>query len=376
MRVALLTFYPQDLSISPGGIRTVSYNLVEGLRAYSDLELQVIHCHSDVERDRSVSDGNVTVIYLAMPRRRIVPNLVKSVGRVMREVRALEPDLVHAHAGHFAYAGVKAGYPTVYTIHGVLSRERKIYTHTLFDRLRYGMLAHYEARALRSVQRAVAISPYVLKEYSQVESSAWVRIDNPVAGDFLQLPDHAEPGRVLYVGSITEAKDILTLLRAVERARRACPEVTLRIAGRATSRDYERRVKAYVTEHGLQNTVRFLGLLDRDKLMDEYKRCTLVALPSIQENAPMAIIEGMAAGKPVVATRVGGVPDLVIEGETGYMVRAGDDVAMAQRLGQLLDNEDLAKRMGERGREVSRERFSAERIAGQYYDLYCDVLGR
>ena len=383
MRVALLTFYPSDARTMPGGIRTVSYNLVQSFRAYADLELHVIHCHSDIAEDRLVREGGMTVHYLAMPRQRILPNLVTSIGRIVRAVRAVDPDLVHAHAAHFAYAGVRAGYPTIYTIHGVLPREVKIYTHTLFDRLRYGLLAYYERQALRRVRQVVAISDHVLREYAPVGTASWVRIDNPVPQEFFELSDCPMIGRVLFVGSIDERKDLLMLLRAMERLRQQCPGASPRlthsgarliVAGRVNSPEYERRVREYVAARALEGIVEFRGFLDRPKIMAEYERASVVALPSLEENAPMAVIEAMAAGKPVVATAVGGVPDIVVEGETGFIVPPGDDAAMAHRLGQLLADEQLRERLGRRAREVARERFHAERIARRYYELYRTIL--
>ncbi len=71
------------------------------------------------------------------------------------------------------------GLPTIYTIHGVLSRERQVYSRKLYDRLRYGLLSYYEARALPRVQQLVAISTHVQIEYGQIRSVPWARIDNP-----------------------------------------------------------------------------------------------------------------------------------------------------------------------------------------------------
>ena len=416
MRVAIVTLYPNDPRRIPGGIRMVSYNLVQGLRRYPDLELHVVHCHSDIaaemdcvetleEASSSLSDrvslapsnvstphdgdrqfGDVVLHFMAMPRQRLVPNLMTSVGRVRRMLRAIRPDLVHAHVAQYAYAAATAGYPTIYTIHGVLAREREIYRDTLFDRLRYGLLAHYETLALPRVDRLVAISPYVREAYAHREGcrvetrrsmqgeARWERIDNPVPQAFFDVERHPEPGRVLYAGSITEVKDLLTLLRAVERLKGAYPAVRLRIAGRSTSDTYERNVHAFVEQHGLQETVAFLGLLDRQQLLDEYARCAALALPSLVENAPMVVIEAMAAGAPVVATRVGGVPDLVVEGESGYMVPAGDDAALAERLLMLLRDESLGARLGARGRELARARFHVDRVARAYYELYLKTV--
>ena len=388
MRVAMLTFYPEDPARVSGGVRMVSVNLAEALRRYADLDLHVIHCHSDIvvanpeTPDRVVTapsasgEGRLTVAYLPLPRRSIAPNLTMAVSRLKRYLRALQPDLVHAHVGHFAYVGVSMGLPTIYTIHGVLSRERQVYSRRLYDRLRYGLLSYYEARALPRVQQLVAISTHVQAEYGQIRSVPWARIDNPAPQAFFDLTSRPESGRILYAGSITEIKDLFTLMRAIERVRVMRPDVALYIAGRVTSEAYAERLRAFITERGLRSAVHFLGLLDRESLLAEYERCSVVVLTSVQENAPMTVIEAMASGVPVAATRVGGVPDLVSEGETGFMTAPGDDAALAERLLALLNDPDLRARLGRRAREVARTRFSAEQVASAYYALYYQVLAR
>lgn len=373
MRVAIVTLYPSDPLRIAGGIRMVSYNLVQALRRYDDLELHVVHCHSDIAQDRTEQDGAVTLHFLAQPRQRLVPNLMTSVWRVRRLLHALAPDVVHAHVGQYAWAAVSAGLPTVYTIHGVLAREREVYRDTLFDRWRYGLLDWYEARALPRVDRLVAISPYVREAYAHVRGAAWQRIDNPVPQAFFDLQRQPEPGRLLYAGSITEIKDLLTLLRALERLAADDPTVHLRIAGRSTSPAYERAVRDYATLPALRERVAFLGLLEREQLLQEYARCAALVLPSVQENAPMAVIEAMAAGAPVVATRVGGVPDLVVEGETGYLAPPADDAALAEALGRVLRDPPAAARLGARGRELARGRFHSDQVAQAYYELYARV---
>jgi glycosyltransferase involved in cell wall biosynthesis len=247
----------------------------------------------------------------------------------------------------------------------------------------------------------------VHEAYAAIERpERWVRINNPVPDAFLTLADRSEAWRVLYVGSITEVKDLLTLLRAIARMKERYPQVRLRVAGRATSADYERRVHALVRERDMAEQVTFLGLLDRGQLLDEYAQAALVALPSLYENAPMAIIEAMAAAKPVVATAVGGVPHLVRtppppppegptessllekrllldlregegageRGSTGLLVPAQDDAAMAEALRTLLCDPALARRMGERARDEARRRFGAASIAQETYALYQRVL--
>lgn len=89
----------------------------------------------------------------------------------------------------------------------------------------------------------------------------------------------------------------------------------------------------------------------------------------------MAVIESMAAGKPVVATRVGGVPDLVEDGRSGFIVEPGDVAGFARCIVELLTDKDLRRRMGQRSRQLA-ERFRLETVAGKYRQLYYKVAGR
>lgn len=378
MRVALVTPYPVDTMRIPGGVRSVAYNLVQGLRRFPDLDIHILHCHSEVLENRVESEGNLTVHYMTMPKRRVVPNTILAVGRVAKTLRRLHPDVVNAHAPHYAVAALRSGRPTIYTIHGVTHREAAIYGGRLFDRMRFAVELYYARQAIREVQHLVAISPYVMGEYKDRTRAQWHRIDNPLPDDFFALERRDVSGRVLFVGSITEVKDLLTLLQAVAVIRHEQPDIPLSVhlAGRTTSPNYERSLRAYILEHNLETVVTFLGMLDRKSLLQEYAECTVLALPSRQENAPMAIIEAMAAGKPIVATKVGGIPDLVDDGETGFLVDAGDFVNMAQRLTMLLTNAALCRHMGDLGRRKAAARFRLQEVAHKYRELYYFVAGQ
>ena len=406
LRVVLATLYPTDPRRIPGGLRAVAYNLVQGLREWPDLDVHVVHCHSEVDRDRDVVDGNVTVHYRAMPRQRLVPNTLRAIGRVEGLLRELQPDVVNAHVAHYAVAALRAGYTPLLTIHGVLEREAQIYKSTLFDRGRFVLETWLERYALRRVRDVVAISPYVLEQYRTGSRARFHRIDNPLPNEFFTVPDltappsrstpfgpaarrggtafgarderrgdGAEEGRLLYAGTIDERKNVLDLLRALLIVRQDKPDVVLRVAGRTTSAAYDRAVREFVAAQGLQRNVEFLGLLDKDRLLDEYARCAVVVLASVQETAPMTVIEAMAAGKPVVATRVGGVPHLVENGSSGFTVAVGDVKSLASRVLTLLDDRDLCRRMGQRGRELA-QRFRVETVADAYRRLYYELAGR
>ncbi len=375
LRVAIVALYPTPGSKAPGGVRAVVHNLVGGLRVYDDLELIVIHCHSDIDESRVVEDDEATVHYIAMPRRRLVPNTLTSVGRVERKLRQLQPDVVNTHAAHYTVAALRAGYPTVYTIHGVVHREAEVYTSTLFDRLRFLLEDVYARYAIRRVSDIVAISPYVLEEYRGRSNARFHRIDNPIPSAMFTVPNLEEEGRLLYAGTIDERKDVLGLLRALALVRQSVPHVLLRVAGRWISRAYYQQVVELIAAESLQDSVDLIGLQQIDALMQEYARCAAVVLASRQETAPMAVIEAMAAGKPVVATRVGGVADLVEDGRSGFVVEPGDQNALAQRIVEVLTNAELRQHMRERARQLA-QRFHVQIVAAQYRQLYYQVAGK
>jgi glycosyltransferase involved in cell wall biosynthesis len=375
LRVALVALYPAPGAKAPGGVRAVVQNLVRGLQTYDDLHIHVIHCHADIQASATVEDRNVKVDYIAMPRRRLVPNTLRSIVRVERLLRQVQPDVVNTHAAHYTVAALRAGYPTVFTIHGVVHREAQVYKGTLFDRSRFLLESWCERYAIRHVRDVIAISPYVLQEYRSRSDARFHCIDNPLPFEFFAIPNLEEEGRLLYAGTIDERKNVIDLLRALVIVRQEMPHVRLRVAGRATSQVYYRKVQDFVATQGLESNVECLGLQDSAHLMQEYAHCMAVVLASRQETAPMAVIESMAAGKPVVATRVGGVPDLVEDGRSGFIVEPGDVAGFARCIVELLTDKDLRRRMGQRSRQLA-ERFRLETVAGKYRQLYYKVAGR
>ncbi len=371
LRVALVTNYPADPARVAGGVQAVSARLVAELCTVPDLELHVIHCHSDIVKSRVVWDGAVTVHYLAQTRQRIIPNMVTGVARIAAELRRIAPDIVNAHGPSFAVAALQAGFRPIWTIHGVLAQEAGLYA-GLFHRLSFALARWYERQALRQVDAITAVSPFVVEAYQgrSQASCAWHVIENPAPSDLFVLLRQPVAGRVLMPASLIPLKDPLTLVRAAADLRVRVPDLRVHLAGSWTDAAYVSQVQDEIARLRLEDTVSMLGALDDAALREEYSQAAVVVLPSRQEVAPMAVIEAMAGGIPVVASSVGGLPFLVDDGSTGRLVPPGEPAALARALAEVLTQPDTACRMGDAGRAVARRRFDPARIAAQYLALY------
>lgn len=183
---------------------------------------------------------------------------------------------------------------------------------------------------------------------------------------------------VLYVGRVERAKGILVLAEAIPEIIRHVPKVRFLIAGydRSTPRGTSQRaeLEQQLASAGVRANVEFLGAVDQSNLGALYERADLCVAPALQyESFSYTCAQAMAAGKPVIATRVGGVPETVGDGVSGIIVEAGDAGELAEAIVRLLKDEDRRLEMGRAGQEkVSRE-YEPRKIAQQNLDVYAQA---
>lgn len=317
-------------------------------------------------------------------RREIAPLLDARAERTIRRlIRDRQPHVVHTHmakAGALGrLAARRTGVPVViHTYHG----------HVLegyFSRPITSAFVAAERRLARSSDVLIAVSPSVRDDLLAlgVGTPAQWRVV-PVGLELDALLDTPPPGAVArarlgvpdgipvvgVVGRLVPIKDHRTFLEAAVRMGTDRPDVVFAVAGDGELRtDLESRARAL-----LGDRVRFLGWVE--DLPALYATLDVVMLTSRNEGTPVSLIEAGAAGRPVVATRVGGVKDVVREGVTGLLAAPGDAAALAAAALRLLDEPAVAATMGTAARTWVRDRFSATRLADDLAGLYRECLDR
>ena len=167
---------------------------------------------------------------------------------------------------------------------------------------------------------------------------------------------------ILFVGILRESKGVLVLLDACRRLRDAGFVFQARFMGQHSSDEFKKKMWSIIENHGLRDVVQFLGELKDGRKWRAFNEADIFAFPSFFDVIPRVVIEAMQFEIPVVATICGGIPSVVAEGESGFLVPINDSVALADRIAMLLKDRALREKMGGRGREIYLERFTIERF--------------
>lgn len=179
----------------------------------------------------------------------------------------------------------------------------------------------------------------------------------------------ARPNVVLSLGRLERDKGVFDLLDAAASVRLAVTDLRIVLAGAG-----DRAPVIQYAEHlGIRDAVKFVGWVGPAGKRALLDTAAVLALPSYAEGLPTGLLEAMAAGVPPVATSVGGVPEAIVDGTSGFLVPAGDTTALARHMRRLLIDRSLAARVGAAARESVRLRYSAERVIPLLEDVYAAV---
>jgi glycosyltransferase involved in cell wall biosynthesis len=297
--------------------------------------------------------------------------------RALRQlIRAKRPDVLHTHAAKAGAVGRIAALLSgnarprgrVHTFHGHVLRG-------YFDPGRERVFTLAERLLARTTSALVAVSPEVRDDLVALGVAPTDRFAViPYGFDFPQpsITAGQRDGFVIgYSGRLTAIKRPLDLVRALAGVVERGVDATLVVVGDGEERDDAERLAAGL---GVADRCRFAGY-QRD-MPAWYGTFDAFCLASANEGTPVAAIEALAAGVPVVATRVGGTPAVVDDGETGFLVQVGDVAAMADRLVELASDRERRREMGRLGSERTRERYGVERMVDDVERLYERLLSR
>ena len=283
-------------------------------------------------------------------------------------LRRLRPHIVHANSSKAGVLGRVAAWVAgtpirLFTVHGWAFRAasgRRAAIYRVAERL---------ARRLTTVTICVSEAERTAGLAARAcDAHSTVVIRNAIdAGDYLVTSSRTEQPTIVAVGRLQAPKDVVTLVRALSGMQRRPLRAV--VVGDGPDRP---EIESEIRRLGLTGVVDLAG--ERDDVTEILAASDVFVLSTRSEGLPMAVLEAMAAGLPVVASRVGGLPELVLDGETGLLVPPGQPAALAVALETLLDDPALRERLGAAGRARVQTHFALEPFRDAHRELYRSEL--
>lgn len=347
-----------------GGIETMGLQLIDGMQ-------QRGHRYT-VLANKDHADWKDAEIYKNIPIQRfdfnaIVAKRDLSVIRAVQEyleriLKEFRPDIIHLYANFggsalaFLLFAKTLRLPVVFTLHAPYLYENKLGT-------------HFPKIAAVSDQ-ICCVSQWVLSEIEQMLPFTKPKLRLIYNG--LPLPEIApsplsfSPPTLLLFGRLSPEKGFATAIVAFSLLK---PDAKLIIAGGGIERP---RLEKQVDELNLRDSVEFTGVLTEEEVISTFNRASIVIVPSILESFGLVILEAMQWQRPVIASRVQGVPEVVADNETGLLVPAQDPIALSQAIQTLLKNPTKSIEMGLQGRKRALQ-FTLERNLLEHEKLYAEL---
>lgn len=393
MRIALLGDF--DTFLFRGLERPLShsyYRLSPGLnlaRGFSELGIRDVHylvVTPEVNRP-TIDQGPFGVLH-----RLPCPRFSGSTGfflwrrrLLLQELARIQPDIVHGQGTEreYAFTAVTSPYPSVVTIHGIMHRVHRVTPPPLLSLNR--VPRWIEKIVTRKATDVICLSRAVEDFFHERRSPARCHlIPNAVAPCFFEVrprPRTKKKQSILFVGNIYPLKGLDYLVDALAIVlKRIESDIVLRVIGGKSIGEgepaYQSMLRERATRLGIADHIEWLGVRREQEVAAALRQTDVLVLPSFQETAPMSVAEAMAVGVPVVATRVGGTPELVEHEKTGLLVAPGNSEELADAIRRLLADAELRRRFGAEGRAKALERYAPRVVAEKTLAVYNDICQR
>lgn len=379
MRIAFLT---TDMRESVPGctdpqprIGMAPETLLQGFAHLPEAEVHVVSCLKKTLPSPEKIAPNIYYHGLVVPRfgwlRTGYQGCIRAVRRKLHE---LKPDIVHGQGTErdCAISAVFCGFPNVLTVHGNMRLIARVNQAKPFSF--YWLAAQLERFTLPRTHGVVCISRYTRQAVQDLTPRTWV-VPNAVDEGFFDIeaaPDPAAPPVGLCVGTICHRKNQNNFIRALDRL---ATERRFKIIflGQVDEGAYGREFLQLVRT---RPWCEYAGFAGREPLKKYLQTASFVALPTLEDNCPMVVLEAMAAGVPVLASNVGGVPDLIQPEVSGLFCNPQKLESFHQGVQRLLADREFANRLAVAAKLEARRRFRPEAIARAHLQIYREVLVR
>jgi glycosyltransferase involved in cell wall biosynthesis len=393
LRVALVApfpirkLYPEHCTFTKsGGEHPASWivNLTRALAQRSDIEVHLLTVKSHLVMDARFFADGIHFHVLRGIRSTLQPlTLYEPDRRVLtRELRHIQPDIVESFGteGPFSYAGITSGYPCAIKIQGIIAQNlREMGFHPASPVWwRYFITQFVERWTFQHSSDVIADNEFMAGFARRANPHIRVHyIPNLIAPQFFQVdPKWNTPRKnILYVGSLKKEKGVFDLIEAFVHLHNLGVQSELCIVGKGST-SIVQEIKLMAQRMRVADFVHLLGPLSHTQIAIEMQKAAFLVHPAWVDYSPNTVYEAMVAGLGVIATKVGGLPFMIDEGETGYLVEAHNPLALAAQMKELFMNPGQQQQMGSNAMGKMRARFNEGHVLEAILAVYDGMISR
>jgi glycosyltransferase involved in cell wall biosynthesis len=348
--------------------------LLEGLAQLPECEVHIVSCTQQALRAPAQLARNIFYHSLIVPKWGwLRGGYIGCVRAVRKKLREIKPDVVHGQGTerYCALSAVRSGFPNVLTVHGNMRLLAKVNQARPFSFA--WLAARLEGFTLRRSGGVICLTGHTRRQVSGLAPSTWV-VPNAVDSRFFEIERKlASPRQIICVANILPPKNQVRLIMALDPLGQQQKFELIFYGGADHKNSYVREFFQMLEKCPW---CRFAGFADRAGLRAALARAALLVLPSLEENCPMSVLEAMAAGVPVAAAGVGGVPELIKDNVDGVLFDPNDLESIGRAVAAILLHEDISAKFAAAGKEKALACFHPKKIALRHLEIYREILSR
>jgi glycosyltransferase involved in cell wall biosynthesis len=377
MKIIQIGNFPLNCSSIKGGVEVSILGITQTLAKGNDVRV-ISFPNKLVKEDITVSETGFKVDYLRNPYKYKCLEFLRMNAYIAR-FKSFQPDVVHIHESTLLclilmlYLQFKK-INTVVTIHGIFYVETwKTFKQikTISNFLKFCYYSLFEYFILLSGKKIIVDTQYVADMLSKAKKKNYHVIPQGINNVYFHLKDEWNPMNILSIGSISHRKGHEYSIQAIGMLKKDFPDIKHYIMGSVNKEheEYYAYLLQLIKDNELENNVYILTGLPSEQLRNSLQTCNIFILHSGEESQGIAICEAMAVGKPIVSTKIGGIPYVVEDGVNGILSTFGDIVTFYKNIKEILLNDELRACMGAASKRKA-DMYSWDKIVLDVMGIY------
>jgi glycosyltransferase involved in cell wall biosynthesis len=368
---------PLNLDSIKGGVHSALINLLNGFAQFP-ISIRVVAFSTEVNVEQIVSFSQSIFIHY-LPEgdsgSHLINYLKNGKNIMQKQIADFKPDLIHFQECNSFFLIKPSSFPrskTLVTIHGFALEEAKR-KKKLKDKITW--LINGWLNPLLMPKNIIHLSKFSTTKFNSKKVTHDIIIPNAIKNIFFDIPQKDKTdNRLLYLGVVDNNKNLIFTLELLSKLIEQKIYYTLDVLGGFSNDDYEKQIRSYIIEKNLTNYIHFHGWVNQSYVLNQLEKSDILLVSSKHESLPMAIAESMAAGKVVLASNVGGIPEMFENNVTGFLFDLNNIELPLDILIKLYNNNEMIKSISANARRQAFEKFHCKNVAKETIDFYNLIL--